>query len=309
VDVDRVVVAAPPEVAEHLERLGEDWLEVADWDGRPPAPAARVDLWVPPYGVGADPEQVAATLDALPGLRVVQLLSAGVEPWSDVVPDEVTLCAGRGIHGGSTAELAVAATLAVVRDLPRYVGQQRRRTWERHSPDTVAGRNVLVLGAGDIGGRVAATFRTLDAEVYVAARRAREGVLSLADARGRLPQMDIVVVALPHTPETHGVVDGAFLAALPDGAIVVNVARGVIVDQEALTAELQSGRLRAALDVTDPEPLPSDDSLWTLPNVLITPHVGGGATGWETRARRLVESQVRALHAGTELQHVVSEGY
>jgi phosphoglycerate dehydrogenase-like enzyme len=218
----------------------------------------------------------------------------------------VTLCAGKGIHGGSTAELAVAMILALVRDLPTYTAQQARGEWRRHRPDTVAGRHVLVLGAGDIGSRVAATFESLDARVTLAARTKHVG---LDEARELLPTVDVLVVALPLTDATADLVDETWLSRLPDGAIVVNVARGPIVDLASLTAEATRGRLRAALDVTDPEPLPHDHPLWTAPGVLVTPHVGGGATGWQARAVALVEDQVRRLLAGEPLLHQVVAGY
>jgi phosphoglycerate dehydrogenase-like enzyme len=124
-----------------------------------------------------------------------------------------------------------------------------------------------------------------------------------------LSSHDIVVIALPHTPQTHRLVDAEFLAAMPDGAVLVNVARGAIVDTDALVAELEAGRLRAFLDVTDPEPLPPDHPLWDAPNILITPHVGGGTQGWERRAYRLVREQILRFHHGEALANVVSEGY
>jgi phosphoglycerate dehydrogenase-like enzyme len=124
-----------------------------------------------------------------------------------------------------------------------------------------------------------------------------------------LPEHDVVVVAVPHTPQTHGQVDAQFLAAMPDGALLVNIARGGIVDTDALLAELRAGRLRAFLDVTDPEPLPADHPLWDAPNVMITPHVGGGTRGWQRRAYRLVREQILRWVAGEELTNQVRAGY
>ena len=300
---DRLVTGDAPDVAERYE--------LVSWEGRPPVPpeASGAVMWVPSYAGGLDVDLVRRTFDELTALRVVQLLSAGVDGWQDLLPDGVTLCNGRSIHGGSTAELAVAAALAVVRDLPAYVGQQHDRTWEPHPARTVVGGTVVVLGAGDIGGRVAAAFKALDADVLQVARQRRDGVITLEDVPELLPRVDVLVVTLPHTPETTGLVDAAFLRRLKDGAVVVNVARGAVVDTDALTAEVGAGRLRAALDVTDPEPLPEDHPLWELPGVLITPHVGGGAAGWEGRAERLVREQLRRLAQGEELLNVVNAGY
>ena len=166
-----------------------------------------------------------------------------------------------------------------------------------------------MLGAGDIGTRVAAVLTALEAEVTCVGRRAREDVLDWDAARDRLGDTHVLVVAVPRTADTERLVDADVLARLPDGALVVNVARGAVVDTAALTAEVASGRLRAALDVTDPEPLPEDHPLWTLPGSLVTPHVGGGAEGWEDRARALVADQVERLSTGRELRNLVTDGY
>ena len=307
-DQGRLVLAAPAEIAERLPLAD---IDVVAWEGRLPAPpeAGAVEVWVPPYAGGLAAEEVGAAVARLPRLRVVQLLSAGVEPWPGLLPEAVTLCSGRGIHGSSTAELAVALVLALVRELPRYAAQQASREWRRHRPRSVAGRRVVVLGAGDIGSRVGAALAALDAEVVLVARRARPGVRTLAELPELLPAADVLVVAVPRTPETDGLVDGPFLAALPDGAVVVNVARGAVLDTGALTAEVASGRLRAGLDVTDPEPLPADHPLWALDGVLVTPHVGGGATGWAERAERLVRDQLDRLLRGEPLANQVSGGY
>jgi phosphoglycerate dehydrogenase-like enzyme len=156
---------------------------------------------------------------------------------------------------------------------------------------------------------VADAVRVFDAEVTLVARTGRGDVHPLADLPDLLPRHDVVVIAVPLTPETRGLVDAAFLAALPDGAVLVNVARGSIVDTDALLPELTAGRLHAFLDVTDPEPLPADHALWDAPNVLLTPHVGGGTKGWETRAFRLVREQLLRFHAGEELLNRVEHGY
>ena len=298
-------------VAEDLDRRCWDWLEVVAWDGDGTVPdeAHAARLWVPPFGVARSPDFVRESLAAMAGLEVVQLLSAGIEPWDALVPPEVRLCSGRGIHGGSTAELAVALVLASVRDLPQYVEQQRQRRWQRLPPGSLAGRRVLVLGAGDIGSRAAAVLRALECEVSLVGRRSREGVGSWEDSRSDLGRTDVLLVAVPHTPDTERIVDAGVLAALPDGALVVNVARGAVLDTEALTAEVASGRLRTALDVTEPEPLPEDHPLWGLPGAIITPHAGGGAEGWEERARALVADQAQRLNTGQELRNAVTDGY
>jgi phosphoglycerate dehydrogenase-like enzyme len=222
----------------------------------------------------------------------------------------VPLYSGRGIHGASTAELAVAGMLAVLRELPRFARAQEAHRWdERGVTDGLDGARVLVLGVGDIGARVMDIARRLDAEVTAVARSARPGVSTLAELPALLPQHDVVVVALPHTPQTERLVDALFLAAMPDNALLVNIARGAIVDTDALLAELTARRLRAFLDVTDPEPLPADHPLWDAPNLLLTPHVGGGTRGWQRRGYQLVRAQLERYLAGEPLTNAVADGY
>ena len=283
-------------------------VNVVVWDGsgEPPAGVDQVEFLVGAYGgTTMSPDALAR----MPRLSVIQLLSAGVESWLPVVPAGVVLCNGRGIHGGPTAELAIAGLLAVLRELPRFVEQQRERVWRASEGHSLDGMRVLVLGAGDIGQRVAAVVRLMEAEATLVARHQRLAVEPIAALPGLLPQHDAVVVALPLTPETDGLVDAAFLAAMRNGAVLVNVARGKIVHTTALVAELQAQRLRAFLDVTEPEPLPVDHPLWAAPGVFITPHVGGGTPGWANRAYRLVREQVSRFVAGEPLRNVVIDGY
>jgi phosphoglycerate dehydrogenase-like enzyme len=305
-----MTVASLP-TADALEYLGElpADIELLVWDGRTerPAGADRIEFFVGRYDAPPPPADALASLRAL---RVVQLISAGVEPWLGLVPDGVQLCNGRGVHGASTAELAVAGMLALLRDLPRFERSRREHLWDRGGvSEGLTGRRVLVLGAGDIGARIAAAARVFDAETTLVARTARADVYTLADLPSLLPSHDVVALAVPHTPATHRLVDAAFLAAMPDGALLVNVARGSIVNTDALLSELKTGRLRAFLDVTDPEPLPAEHPLWDAPNLLLTPHVGGGTRGWQRRAYALVREQLLRFHAGEPLENLVSAGY
>jgi phosphoglycerate dehydrogenase-like enzyme len=295
------------DVLEHLAPLPDD-VEVVVWDGLTPPPpnADRIEFFVGRYDVAPPPASVFA---GLPSLRVVQLISVGVDHWVPVIPDGIELYNSRGVNGASTAELAIAGLLALLRDLPGYEQARREHRWHQHETGGLTGRRVLVIGAGDIGSRIAAAARIFDAETTLVARTARAGVRGMDELPGLLPEHDVVAIAVPRTPETERMVDAAFLAAMPDGAVLVNIARGSIVDTGALLAELTAGRLRAFLDVTDPEPLPVDHPLWDAPNLLLTPHVGGDTAGWQERGYRLVREQLLRYLAGAALENRVVNGY
>lgn len=293
------IICVPTETERDL--LGQPAL-VWDGSGSPPSGIQDVEFFVAPYQPGALDGSVLA---AMPSLKVVQLLSAGFEKWLPILPSGVVLCNGRGVHGGSTAELAVGGLISLVRELPRLLDQQRAHDWHPRMTDGLDGKRVLILGAGDIGRRIAAAVGAFGSEPTLVGRSARDGVRALDEAPALLPEQDAVVIALPLTAETEHLVDARFLAALHDGAIVVNVARGAVVDTAALTAEVTSGRLGAFLDVTDPEPLPADHPLWDAPNVLISPHVGGGTNGWQQRGNALIKDQLARYAAHEPLANVV----
>jgi phosphoglycerate dehydrogenase-like enzyme len=279
------------------------------WDGRGQAPD-RIDeaqFWVPPFGWNVL-DELPGILAAMPNLEVVQVTSAGYDQFEGRLPPHVRLCNGRGIHGGSTSEWVLAVTLASLREIPRFVRAADEQRWDYHSTDELAGKRVLIIGAGDLGQQTARRVRAFDAEPVLVARTARDDIHAMSELPELLPSADVVVLVVPKTEETTGLVDAKFLAQLRDGALVVNAARGPVVDTGALLTELQSGRLHAALDVTDPEPLPVDHPLWSAPNLVITPHVGGSVFGYATRARRLVADQIARFASGEELINVVIAG-
>jgi phosphoglycerate dehydrogenase-like enzyme len=213
------------------------------------------------------------------------------------------------VHDTSTAELALALALASGRHLDEFARLQTTGTWQPRFGTALADRRVLILGYGHIGAAIEARLAGFEvASVTRVARRARTGppqVHPIEDLPALLPEADVVFVIAPHTPETEGLVGAAELAALPDGALLVNVARGKLVDTDALVAETGSGRLHAALDVTEPEPLPADHPLWRVPQVLVSPHVGGASTAFWPRADRLVAAQLRRFAAGEPLENVI----
>ena len=270
-----------------------------------PASVGEVAYYVPEY---MGPASTLDVMTSMSSLRVVQTLTAGVDDVLAVTPDGVTLCNAAGVHDASTAELAVGLTIASLRGFPGFVRAQDEGAWLHGRHDALADRRVVVLGAGSVGSAIAARLAPFEVDLQVVARTARDGVHGLGELPSLLSTADVVVLAVPYGPETHHLVEAQFLAALPDGALLVNVARGAVVDTDALIAELQAGRLRAALDVTDPEPLPPEHPLWSAPNVLITPHVGGDTSAFLPRAWRLLQAQLDRFAAGQPLANVVSKG-
>ena len=286
-------------------------LEMVTWDIHEPHPRAEeVAIVVPPY---LDPHQRLDLLGTLPKLELVQLLTAGYDNVTPHLPRGVTLCSGGGIHDASTAELALTLILASIRGIPDFVRAQDRHHWipTRIWP-ALADRRVLVVGYGKVGRAIAARLLSFETTVTAVASRARGGdelvqtVHGIDELPALLPEQDVVVVITPLTDATAGLVDAGFLAAMKDGALVVNVARGKVADTDALLAEAASGRLRVAVDVTDPEPLPADHPLWSTPNVLVSPHVGGASTAFRPRALALVRRQLAAYAEGRPLESVVS---
>lgn len=271
-----------------------------------PAAAATAQVLVAPF---LAPGETVAMVEGLPDLRLVQLLTAGAEAWIGRLPDTVALSDCRGAHGGATAEWVLAALLAVYRDLPRFVHAQAGRNWDYHQTEELAGRRVLVVGAGDVAEHIVRRLAPFEVDTTLVGRRARPGVHGIDEVHDLLPHHDACVVVIPLTDDTRGLVDAAFLAALPDGAVLVNAARGPVADTAALTAELTSGRLRAAIDVTDPEPLPADHPLWAAPGLLLTPHVGGSVPASLHRAYRVAAEQVAAFARGEQPPNLVEDGY
>jgi phosphoglycerate dehydrogenase-like enzyme len=245
----------------------------------------------------------------MPALKVVQTLTAGVEHVTPYLPDGVTLCNARGVHDASTAELAVGLILASLRGIPDFVRAQDSGEWVAGRREALADKRVLILGAGSIAQALRRRLTPFECDVTCVARTARDGVAGIDQLPDLLPQADVVVLLVPLTDDTRGLVDAKFLTQMKDGALLVNVARGQVVDTEALVAELASGRLRAALDVTDPEPLPKGHPLWSAPGVLISPHVGGNTSAFLPRGRRLVSAQLRRYVAGEPLANVVTGAY
>jgi phosphoglycerate dehydrogenase-like enzyme len=300
------VVTVPDERWLGLWPDGAGPVDVTLWDLRGPAPVDPVFV-VLPYMGAAD---VIARLAEVASLQVVQTLSAGFETVLPFLPEGVSLANASGVHDTSTAELAVGLAIAALRGLGDFARAQPSGRWLPCTRPALADRRVLLIGAGHVGEAIAARLAPFEVSLTRAGSRARD------DVRGRihgvdelatlLPVHDVVVLACPLTEDTRGLVDAAFLAAMPDGALLVNVSRGPVVVTDALVAALATGRLHAALDVTDPEPLPPDHPLWRSPNTLISPHVGGDTTAFPPRARALLRDQLDRFASGRPLRNIVA---
>jgi phosphoglycerate dehydrogenase-like enzyme len=287
--------------------LGRDVGQTGDvGDVTVPDSVAEVEFYVPSFF--PSPAGVAV-LGKMPRLKVVQTLTAGVDWLRPQLPPGVALCNARGAHDASTAEWAVAAMLGALREFPAFSRAQSEGRWAYQGTDQLAGKNVLIVGYGSIGAAVERRLAGFEVTVTRVARRPRPGVAGLAELAGLVPAADVVALLVPATPETAGMADAAFLARMKDGALLVNAARGTVVDTAALTAEVASGRLRAALDVTDPEPLPPGHPLWSLSGVFITPHVAASTPVSRQRAAQLVRDQAEAYGRGEPLRNVISGAY
>jgi phosphoglycerate dehydrogenase-like enzyme len=286
----------------------------------------EVEFWiVPPFYRHAK--------DAWPhlrGVRVAQSCMGGVDFLLKLLPRDLILCDARGVHTISTAEWAMAAILAAYKYLPffgevRRSGQwSRRREAEEHYRgihhtekhfyppvllEELHGQRVLIVGYGSIGEAIEQRLLPFGVQIDRVARCPRAGVFGVDKLPDLLPQADVVVLAVPQTSETAGMIGKEQIAAMKPGALLVNAARGPVVNTDALVAALEAGHIRAALDVTDPEPLPEGHPLWKAPNLLVTPHVAGSTPMFMTRAMRFAAEQIERYLKGDPLENVVTGEY
>ncbi len=303
------------EIADAIGDLGAD-ARVVVWDpseeDAPEADAPDIAIVCVPHYSGG--RRVFDRIAALPAVKVIQIPSAGYEHAVPFVPEGVALANARGVHDTRTSEFAIALALASQRRLDSFVRAQERAEWapEYFTP-SLADRRALVVGYGSIGAALGSRLRALEVEVRGVARTARTAadgtaVHAVSDLPTLLPDAELVFLVTPLTDATRRIADAAFFAAMPDGALFVNMGRGGCADTDALVAECASGRLRAALDVIDPEPLPPEHPAWKTPGMIIAPHVGGGAVLTDRRYLDLVRAQVAALAAGREPVNLVSRG-
>lgn len=284
----------------------------------------NIDVWIPdPY-----PTRAMKTWPHLRGVRLVLSLMAGTEWIPGTVGPHVTICSGRGAHNISTAEWTVSAILAVLKHFPFFMDVQRSGVWKRRfeapanyatiTGDTrplyppvmleeLTGKKVLLVGHGAIGKEIERMLAPFNVEMVRVARRARTEpkVYAVSELDNLLPAAEVVVLILPLTPDSHHLMCSRQMGLMQQGALLVNAARGPIVDTDALVEALNSGRIRAALDVTDPEPLPEGHPLWKCPNLLLTPHVAGSSPQFAPRSLMNAAAELRRYIDGAPMQNVV----
>lgn len=308
-DTSETVVLSVPDaqLADDVRALLDPQLpiEVIEWDGSGDAPRERIDIVVPPYMKQGKTLKKLSTFEH----RLVQGQAIGYDGVAERLPSGTVYANASSVHETATAELTVALILAAQRELPRMVRNQERGEWETFQAEGLADRRVVMLGFGGVAKSIADRLLPFEVELIPVASRARkeEGieVRPISELPELLPTADILVIVLPGGPETHHLIDDAALSALPDGALVVNVGRGPIVDTDALVDHVRRGRIRVASDVFDPEPLPQDHPLWSLPGVLIAPHVGGRSGAMRPRIAKLVATQAERMARGEEPINVV----
>jgi phosphoglycerate dehydrogenase-like enzyme len=311
-----ITVSVPEQaIADALGPVGDD-ARVVVWDPTqgeaPEGERDRITIACIPHYSGG--RTVYGRLAQCPQLKVIQIPSAGFEHALPFVPAGVSLANARGVHDSRVAEMTLALALVSRRLLPQFLDAQARQTWEpKFDMRSLADSRALVVGYGSIGAAIAVRLRASEVHVEGVARSARTApdgtvVHAVADLPTLLPDFDIVIVVTPHSDETDKLVDAAFLAAMQDGALLINVGRGKVVETDALLAELRTERLFAALDVTDPEPLPDGHPLWSAPQCIIVPHVAGTEVLTNRRYTDLVKKQIDARRCGDDPVNFVAMG-
>jgi phosphoglycerate dehydrogenase-like enzyme len=266
---------------------------------------SEVTFYVPTYMGGRPALELTKKM---PNLKVLQVPNAGYDDAIEFLRPGITLCNGRGIHDDSTAELAVALAIASLRGLVTFVRDQDKGEWVNKTYNSINDRKIGIIGYGSIGSTIARMLSGFSVDIVAFTQSGRDNTIAITDLDKHLPTLDVIFLILPLTKESKHLFDARRLGLMKDGALLVNVARGPIVDTDALVKELNSGRITAALDVTDPEPLPKGHPLWSAKGVLISPHVGGNSSAFDRRARRLIESQLNLLAQGKSLDNVIVAG-
>ena len=247
----------------------------------------------------------ATLISKMKQVSVIQTLTAGFNSLEHLIPQGVTLCNVSGVHDVATSEMAVLLTLNALRDFPRIQKAHERHEWDQFYGQSLLNKSVLLVGYGDVGKAIHRRLEGFECQVMPVASHARDAVRGIDELDELLPGADVIILAVPLNASTENLIDSRRLGLLKDGALFVSVARGRVVDQDALLRELNAGRLRAAVDVTTPEPLPADHQMWSTPNLIIAPHIGADTDALTPRARMRIHRQWDLWLAGKPLECVV----
>ncbi len=263
----------------------------------------QITFYVPPYMSGP---RALEPISKMSALQVIQSPNAGVDDVLSILPNGVTLCNAQGVHDASTAELAIALAISARRGFADFMKNQSQEVWKHERYSALTDSRVGVVSMGSIGSLIARQLEVFNVEVIGFSRSGRNSTHPIEDFDSILPTLDVLILILPLTAQTHHFMNRQRIQAMKNGATLVNVARGAIVDTDALVEALIDGRITAGLDVTDPEPLPPRHRLWKAPHVIITPHVGGDSTAFNPRVRALIEKQLVRFANGEPLANIVA---
>lgn len=287
------------EVPEGFTRLSPATTDLASAD------LSEITFYVPQYMGGKAALEFSRGMSSL---KYLQVPNAGFEDAIPYCAPGVVLCNARGVHDASTAELAVALAIASRRGFADFSAAAQSGTWAHKRYPSFNDSSIAILGAGSIATTLKSYLAPYNVEITLYSRSGSQGSELITQFDSKIKEYDIVFIVMPLNDESKNFFNAKRLAALKDGAVIVNVARGGIIDTDALVAELESRRIFAGLDVTDPEPLPNDHPLWQAPHCIIAPHVGGDSTAFEPRGKKLVESQLALLAQGLEPANIVWRG-
>ncbi|HEY4898672.1 MAG TPA: 2-hydroxyacid dehydrogenase [Candidatus Nanopelagicaceae bacterium] len=263
---------------------------------------SAITIYIPPYMTGVE---FLAPIKQMNNLKILQVPNAGYEDALPYIRDGITLCNARGVHNASTAELAVGLAIAIKRGFPNFIRSQDRGQWNHKRMGSLNDSKIGIVGAGSIGQTLVSYLKPYDVEITTFSRSGSNGSLTIDKLDEHLPEFDFLFLIIPLNAQSKHLIDQRRLALMRDGSTLVNIARGGIVDTDALVAELNSGRIYAAVDVTDPEPLPHNHPLWSAKNTLITPHVGGDSQAFEKRGKRFVEEQLQRIASGEDPINII----
>ena len=249
---------------------------------------SEIEIYVPQYMGGA---KALSITPQLPNLKILQLLMAGYDDALAFKREGVRLFNARGVHDYSTAELTMGLIISTLRGIDKFARNKELGKWEHQRLESLYGKKVAIVGAGSVATKIVSMLNAFEIQPELFARTSRDNIKDIKAFDESINRFDIVILIVPLTDETKHFMNSLRIAKMKSGALLVNVARGPVVDTAALLDALIAGKISAALDVTDPEPLPPDHPLWSAPNLIISPHVGGNSTAFEPHGRKLIEEQ------------------